>query len=143
MFESYFPDGKTIRFKVDNSIPGSMQVTSTDPDTILVNVDMLTGPDNLLEARHFASIVGHEIVHVYDINNRQQLKLEIDNRFRWQSEINATTWQVNYFNEFGIFRRDPVDYKMNELDARFIDEVLSYQRKARSCFITPTAGDCA
>ena len=142
MFESYFPEGKTITFKVDNSIPGSMQVKSTDPDTILVNVDRLTGPDNLLEARHFASFVGHEIIHVYDINYRKKLGLVIDARFRWQSEINATTWQVDHFDELGIFKRDPIDFKINKLDASFIDEVLSYQRKARNCFITPTAGDC-
>ncbi|SEH81315.1 hypothetical protein SAMN05660691_01625 [Rheinheimera pacifica] len=142
MFESYFPEGKNIRFKVDNTIPGLMQVKSTDPDTILVNVLELTGPDNPLEERHFASIVGHEIVHVYDINYRKQLGLAIDNRFRWQSEINATTWQVDNFNALGIFRRDPVEGRLNALDTEFINEINSYQRKARSCFIAPTAGGC-
>uniref|UniRef100_A0A486XHB6 Integral membrane protein n=1 Tax=Rheinheimera sp. BAL341 TaxID=1708203 RepID=A0A486XHB6_9GAMM len=137
MFESYFPEGKTITFKVDNSIPGSMQVKSTDPDTILVNVDRLTGPDNLLEARHFASFVGHEIVHVYDINYRKKLGLKIDSRSRWQSEINATNWQVDNFAALGIARRERGD-----INDQFIKETLAYQRKAQSCFMTPLAEDC-
>ena len=139
MFESYFPEGKTITFKVDNSIPGSMQVKSTDPDTILVNVDRLTGPDNLLEARHFASFVGHEIVHVYDINLRKKVfpRSPIDNQFMWKSEINATTWQINQFATLGI-----VSKKLFDVDYQFRSAVEQYRMKAMRCTRTPMAGDC-
>ncbi|MEN3159847.1 hypothetical protein ABC502_15820 [Alkalimonas sp. NCh-2] len=113
------------------------QSARPDPDTILVNVDMLTGPDNLLEARHLASIVGHEIVHVYDINYRKQLGLAIDNRFRWQSEINATTWQVNHFAKLGIVSKEPFDSNY-----QFRRAVEQYRMKAMHCSMNPTAGDC-
>uniref|UniRef100_UPI00249461A1 RHS repeat domain-containing protein n=1 Tax=Shewanella algicola TaxID=640633 RepID=UPI00249461A1 len=97
MFEGKIAKGITVEFKIDNSMDKLMQVRSESPTTVYVNSDVI---DNLnYQSHHIASAVGHELVHVYDI---QSNTTALSERFRAQSEVNAYNWQLNNASHFNF-----------------------------------------
>jgi RHS repeat-associated protein len=101
MFEGKIAKGITVEFKIDNSMDKLMQVRSESPTTVYVNSDLI---DNLnYQSNHIASTVGHELVHVYDI---QSNTTPLNERFRAQSEVNAYNWQLNNASHFNFRSSD-------------------------------------
>ena len=118
-FEGKIAEGTTVEFKIDNSMDAAMQVRSESASTVYVNTDSIAS----YQSNHIASTVGHELVHVQDIQSAIANNIPINEGFRAQSEVNATNWQINntsHFNlkSYGGYMRGVKNYKLQNCRVR-------------------------
>jgi len=112
MFEGKIKDGTVVEFRVDNDMDAVMQVRPNEPSTVYVNIESIQH----YKLHHIASAVGHELIHVSDLQIAIRSRKNIDENFRAQTEVNATNWQIQnakYFGlkEYGSFMRGVLEYK--------------------------------
>jgi RHS repeat-associated protein len=124
MFEGKIASGTTVEFKIDNSMDVAMQVRSDFPSTVYVNTDNIAN----YQSNHIASTVGHELVHVQDMQYALANRIT-DPGFVAQSEVNASNWQINNASHFNFKSYD-----------RYMNGVKKY--KLDNCRVRPSMQGC-
>jgi len=124
-----FDEDITISLVADMTIGGAMQVDPSAPTTIKVNTRNIGYAE--WGSAEIASTVGHEVIHVKEIKMRLAAGLPVTDRFRWQSENNATQWQRDNKSHFGL------KYKSD-----YMEWVRDYQKIALKCQMNLNADGC-